>query len=123
MFPLALACGNTFVLKPLERDSEAAMSLMKLAQEAGVPDGVVNVIHGQKESVDFICDHPAIKAISFVGSDHVVRVCVFVCVCVCLCVHFCVCIFVCLCVCVCMCSVNPHDGTVIDDTILHCSDL
>ncbi|XP_065894624.1 methylmalonate-semialdehyde/malonate-semialdehyde dehydrogenase [acylating], mitochondrial-like [Dysidea avara] len=71
MFPMALVCGNTYVLKPSERDPGAAMMLVKLAQEAGVPDGVVNVIHGQKESVDFICDHPTIRAISFVGSDHV----------------------------------------------------
>ena len=73
MFPLALVCGNTFVLKPSERDPGAAMLLVKMAQDAGVPDGVLNVIHGQKESVDFICDHPAIRAISFIGSDHVVR--------------------------------------------------
>ena len=72
MFPMALVCGNTFVLKPSERDPGAAMLLVKMAQDAGVPDGVLNVIHGQKDSVDFICDHPAIRAISFVGSDHVV---------------------------------------------------
>ena len=85
MFPLALVCGNTYVLKPSERDPGAAMILMRLAQEAGVPDGVVNVIHGQKESVDFVCDHPSIRAISFVGSDHVV--CLYVVLCVCLCVR------------------------------------
>ncbi|UYV78025.1 ALDH6A1 [Cordylochernes scorpioides] len=69
MFPLALVCGNTFVLKPSERDPGAAMILMELVKEAGIPQGVVNVIHGQHKAVDFICDHPDIKAISFVGSD------------------------------------------------------
>ncbi|XP_022237193.1 methylmalonate-semialdehyde dehydrogenase [acylating], mitochondrial [Limulus polyphemus] len=69
MFPLALVCGNTFVLKPSERDPGASMILMELLKEAGVPDGVVNVIHGQHEAVTFICEHPDIKAISFVGSD------------------------------------------------------
>ena len=72
MFPLATVTGNTFVLKPSERDPGAAMFLARLAQDAGLPDGVLNVIHGVKESVEFICDHPDIKAISFVGSDHVV---------------------------------------------------
>ena len=57
------------VLKPSERDPGAAMMLMELCVEAGFPPGTVNVIHGQHEAVDFICDHPAIKAISFVGSD------------------------------------------------------
>eukprot|EP00794_Sanderia_malayensis_P017649 gene17649-19404_t len=71
MFPLALVSGNTFVLKPSEQDPGAAMMLVQLAQDAGVPDGVLNVIHGAKESVDFICDNPIIKAISFVGSDFV----------------------------------------------------
>ncbi|XP_054153717.1 probable methylmalonate-semialdehyde dehydrogenase [acylating], mitochondrial [Oppia nitens] len=69
MFPLALVCGNTFVLKPSERDPGAAMILMEFLEEAGIPPGVVNVIHGQHKSVDFICDNPKIKAISFVGSD------------------------------------------------------
>ena len=71
MFPLALVCGNTFVLKPSEQDPGAAMMLAELAKEAGVPDGVLNVIHGAKESVDFVCDNPRIQAISFVGSDFV----------------------------------------------------
>jgi len=71
MFPLALVCGNTFVLKPSEQDPGAAMMLAQLAQQAGVPDGVLNVIHGAKESVDFICDNPHIQAVSFVGSDFV----------------------------------------------------
>jgi len=68
MFPLATVCGNTFVLKPSERDPGAAMRLAELAQEAGLPDGVLNVIHGAKDAVNFICDDPYIKAISFVGS-------------------------------------------------------
>jgi len=71
MFPMALVCGNTFIVKPSEQDPGACMMLVKMAQEAGVPDGVLNVIHGQKSSVDFICDNPAIRAISFVGSDRV----------------------------------------------------
>lgn len=69
MFPLAIACGNTMVLKPSERDPGAAMMMTQLAQDAGVPDGVLNVIHGGVDAVNFICDDPAIKAISFVGSD------------------------------------------------------
>lgn len=69
MIPMAIATGNTFVLKPSERVPTTTMILVQLAQEAGVPDGVVNVIHGQKDAVNFICDDPNIKAISFVGSD------------------------------------------------------
>ncbi|KAK3751859.1 hypothetical protein QZH41_009666 [Actinostola sp. cb2023] len=69
MFPVALVCGNTYVIKPSERDPGACMMLVKMAQEAGVPDGVLNVIHGAKDAVTFICDNPAIRAISFVGSD------------------------------------------------------
>lgn len=71
MFPLAVTCGNTFVLKPSERDPGATMLLMRLCEEAGIPPGVVNVVHGGKSTVDFICQNPAIKAISFVGSDMV----------------------------------------------------
>ncbi|XP_070571367.1 probable methylmalonate-semialdehyde/malonate-semialdehyde dehydrogenase [acylating], mitochondrial [Ptychodera flava] len=69
MFPVAAVCGNTSVMKPSERDPGAMMKLAELAVEAGFPPGVVNVIHGQHESVNFICDHPDIRAISFVGSD------------------------------------------------------
>lgn len=69
MFPLAIACGNTFVLKPSERDPSAALMLMELVKEAGIPDGVVNVIHGKADCVNFICDDPRIRAISFVGGD------------------------------------------------------
>ncbi|GAM27336.1 hypothetical protein SAMD00019534_105110 [Acytostelium subglobosum LB1] len=68
MFPLAIACGNTYVLKPSERVPGASMYLAELAIEAGVPAGVLNIIHGSKDAVNFICDHPAIRAISFVGS-------------------------------------------------------
>lgn len=69
MFPMASVCGNTCILKPSERDPGATMILMELLTEAGMPPGVVNVIHGRHESVNFICDNPDIKAISFVGSD------------------------------------------------------
>jgi len=73
MFPLALVTGNTYVIKPSEKDPGACMRLMELGKEAGIPDGCVNVIHGMHESVNFICDHPDIQAISFVGSDKVGR--------------------------------------------------
>ncbi|XP_064484524.1 probable methylmalonate-semialdehyde/malonate-semialdehyde dehydrogenase [acylating], mitochondrial [Ornithodoros turicata] len=69
MFPLALVCGNTMIIKPSERDPGATLILMELLKQCDVPDGVVNVIHGQHEAVRFICDHPDIRAISFVGSD------------------------------------------------------
>jgi len=71
MFPMAIACGNTFILKPSEKDPSCAMRLVELAKEAGVPDGVVNVVHGDKETVDAILAHPDINAISFVGSSNV----------------------------------------------------
>ncbi|KAJ1959276.1 hypothetical protein IWQ62_004678 [Dispira parvispora] len=70
MFPLAIATGNTHILKPSERDPGATMMLAKLAIEAGIPPGVLNIVHGGVDTVNFICDDPAIKAISFVGSDH-----------------------------------------------------
>jgi len=69
MFPVGTVCGNTYVLKPSEKDPGCAMMLAKLAQEAGLPDGVLNIIHGAHDSVNFICDNPDIKAISFVGSN------------------------------------------------------
>jgi len=69
MFPMAAVCGNTSIMKPSERDPGCTMLLMELLTEAGMPPGVVNVIHGGHDSVNFICDNPAIKAISFVGSD------------------------------------------------------
>ena len=71
MFPMAIACGNTFVLKPSEQDPMVTMRLVELALEAGIPKGVLNVVHGDAESVDAICDHPDVKAISFVGSTRV----------------------------------------------------
>lgn len=73
MFPLAVTCGNTFLLKPSEKDPGAAMILARLAREAGLPPGVLNVIHGTRDSVNFICDEPSIRAISFVGSDQAGR--------------------------------------------------
>src|SRR5258707_880913 len=71
MFPMAIVCGNTFVLKPSEQDPMAPMLLAELAIEAGVPAGVLNVVHGGKESVDALCTHLDVKALSFVGSTHV----------------------------------------------------
>ena len=68
MFPIALACGNTFILKPSERDPSASVFIAELLKEAGLPDGVFNVVHGDKEAVDGILDHPDISAVSFVGS-------------------------------------------------------
>jgi malonate-semialdehyde dehydrogenase (acetylating)/methylmalonate-semialdehyde dehydrogenase len=68
MYPLAIACGNTFILKPSERDPSASMLAWNLFMEAGLPEGVLNVVHGDKEMVDGILDHPDIKAVSFVGS-------------------------------------------------------
>lgn len=70
MFPVAISTGNTFVLKPSEKDCGAAMILTRLAHEAGVPPGVLNVIHGDHDAVNFICDAPEIKAISFVGGNN-----------------------------------------------------
>jgi len=69
MFPMALGTGNTFIMKPSEVDPGAPMLLARLAQEAGVPDGVLNVIHGTRDAVNFICDNKDIKAVSFVGSN------------------------------------------------------
>jgi len=68
MFPVALACGNTFVLKPSERDPSLANKIAELLKEAGLPDGVFNVLHGDKLAVDALLDDPRIEAISFVGS-------------------------------------------------------
>ena len=68
MYPVAIACGNTFILKPSERDPSAPMLAYELFREAGFPDGILNVVHGDKEAVDAILDHPDIKAVSFVGS-------------------------------------------------------
>ncbi|WP_206994954.1 CoA-acylating methylmalonate-semialdehyde dehydrogenase [Trinickia mobilis] len=71
MFPMAIVCGNTFVLKPSEQDPLSTMALVELAIEAGVPRGVLNVVHGGKEAVDALCTHELVKAISFVGSTAV----------------------------------------------------
>lgn len=71
MFPMAIATGNTFVLKPSEQDPMVTMRLVELAHEAGVPPGVLNVVHGGPDVVNAICDHPDIKAVSFVGSTRV----------------------------------------------------
>jgi malonate-semialdehyde dehydrogenase (acetylating)/methylmalonate-semialdehyde dehydrogenase len=68
MYPLAIACGNTFVLKPSERDPSAPVLAWQLFMEAGLPEGVLNVVHGDKEAVDTLLDHPDVKAVSFVGS-------------------------------------------------------
>lgn len=71
MFPMAIACGNTFVLKPSEQDPLSTVLLVELALEAGVPAGVLNVVHGGKDVVDALCTHKDIKAVSFVGSTAV----------------------------------------------------
>jgi malonate-semialdehyde dehydrogenase (acetylating)/methylmalonate-semialdehyde dehydrogenase len=68
MFPVSIACGNTFILKPSERDPSAANFMAELLTEAGLPAGVFNVVHGDKEAVDAILNHPDISAVSFVGS-------------------------------------------------------
>ncbi len=73
MFPVAIACGNTFVLKPSERDPSASMRIAELWREAGLPDGVFNVVHGDKVAVDAILDHPGIASVSFVGSTPIAR--------------------------------------------------
>ena len=67
--PIATITGNTIIVKPSERDPGAAMILAELAREAEFPDGVINIVHGSHQTVDFIIDEPAIKAISFVGSN------------------------------------------------------
>ncbi|MGO1328783.1 MAG: CoA-acylating methylmalonate-semialdehyde dehydrogenase [Idiomarina loihiensis] len=68
MFPLAIACGNTFILKPSEQDPLTPTRLAELFEEAGAPKGVLQVLHGNKEQVDFLLDHPDVRALSFVGS-------------------------------------------------------
>ena len=73
MFANALACGNTFVLKPSEKDPSAAMFLAELLARAGLPDGCFNVVHGDKVAVDALLDHPDVKAVSFVGSTPIAR--------------------------------------------------
>ncbi len=73
MFANAIACGNTFVLKPSEKDPLASVLVAELLAEAGVPDGVFNVVHGDKVAVDALLEHPAVQAVSFVGSTPVAR--------------------------------------------------
>jgi malonate-semialdehyde dehydrogenase (acetylating)/methylmalonate-semialdehyde dehydrogenase len=73
MYPVAIACGNAFVLKPSEKDPSAAILMAELLKEAGLPDGVFNVVHGDKVAVDALLDHPGIAAISSVGSTPVAR--------------------------------------------------
>jgi malonate-semialdehyde dehydrogenase (acetylating)/methylmalonate-semialdehyde dehydrogenase len=73
MFPVAIACGNTFVLKPSERDPSPSVLLAQLLQQAGLPDGVFNVVHGDREAVDALIEHEAVRALSFVGSTGVAR--------------------------------------------------
>jgi malonate-semialdehyde dehydrogenase (acetylating) / methylmalonate-semialdehyde dehydrogenase len=73
MFPVAIACGNTFILKPSERDPSASIRIAELWQEAGLPDGVFNVVHGDKVAVDAILDAPEVAAVSFVGSTPIAR--------------------------------------------------
>jgi malonate-semialdehyde dehydrogenase (acetylating)/methylmalonate-semialdehyde dehydrogenase len=73
MVPVALACGNTFVLKPSEKVPLSAVRLGELLVESGLPDGVVNIVHGDKECVDALLEHPLVAAISFVGSTVVAR--------------------------------------------------
>lgn len=68
MFPVAIACGNTFVLKPSERDPSASIFMAELFKEAGLPDGVFNVVQGDREAVEALLSHPDVKAVSFVGS-------------------------------------------------------
>lgn len=73
MFPLAIACGNSFIMKPSEKVPSCALRLAQLLTEAGLPDGVLNVVHGDREAVDALLDDPAVAAVSFVGSTPVAR--------------------------------------------------
>ncbi|HVF34094.1 MAG TPA: aldehyde dehydrogenase family protein, partial [Candidatus Saccharimonadia bacterium] len=73
MFPIAIACGNCFVLKPSERDPSASLLLAQWLEEAGLPRGVFSVVHGDKVAVDAILAHPDIKAVSFVGSTAIAK--------------------------------------------------
>jgi malonate-semialdehyde dehydrogenase (acetylating)/methylmalonate-semialdehyde dehydrogenase len=73
MFPMAIACGNTFILKPSEKVPSASLRMAELFQEAGLPDGVLNVIHGDKVAVDALLAHPGVNAVSFVGSTPIAK--------------------------------------------------
>ena len=73
MFPVAITCGNTFVLKPSEKVPLSAVRLGELLMESGLPDGVFNIVHGDQNAVDALLTHPLVRAISFVGSTAVAR--------------------------------------------------
>src|SRR4051812_27817079 len=73
MFPMAIACGNTFILKPSEKVPSASVRMAELLKEAGLPDGVLNVVHGDKAAVDALLAHPGIQAVSFVGSTPIAK--------------------------------------------------
>jgi malonate-semialdehyde dehydrogenase (acetylating) / methylmalonate-semialdehyde dehydrogenase len=74
MFPVAIACGNSFILKPSERDPSASVFMAELFKQAGLPDGVFNVVQGDKVAVDALLEHPDVKALSFVGSTPIAKV-------------------------------------------------
>src|SRR5215467_5043305 len=73
MYPIAITCGNTFVLKPSEKVPLSSVLIGKLLVEAGIPEGVFNIVHGDKEAVDTLLTHPLVKAISFVGSTAIAK--------------------------------------------------
>src|SRR6056297_3289638 len=73
MFGIAIACGNTFILKPSEKDPSVPLRLVELFHEAGAPEGVLNMVNGDKESVDALLTHPNVKALSFVGSSDIAQ--------------------------------------------------
>jgi malonate-semialdehyde dehydrogenase (acetylating)/methylmalonate-semialdehyde dehydrogenase len=73
MYPIAIACGNTFVLKPSEKDPSTSQMVAEMLAEAGLPDGVFNVVHGDKEAVDALITHPGVSVLSFVGSTPIAR--------------------------------------------------
>ncbi|GGO76822.1 CoA-acylating methylmalonate-semialdehyde dehydrogenase [Nonomuraea cavernae] len=73
MYPIAIACGNTFILKPSEKDPSASLLMARLWQEAGLPDGVFNVVQGDKVAVDRLLEHPGVSGVSFVGSTPIAR--------------------------------------------------
>lgn len=73
MYPIAITCGNTFVLKPSEKVPMSSMIIAKYLAEAGLPEGVLNIVHGGKEAVDALLEHPLVKAVSFVGSTHIAK--------------------------------------------------
>ena len=73
MFPIAITCGNTFVLKPSEKVPLSAVRLGELLMESGLPEGVFNIVHGDREAVDALLTHPLVRAVSFVGSTAVAR--------------------------------------------------